>query len=166
MHIPAAEATPVAGASGGQGSAIDQHNALLLGASWYPEQWPESRWEEDLRLMEAAHITVSRIGEFAWSRMEPEEGKYDFDWLERAIAKAAQHHVAIVLGTPTAAPPAWMTQKYPDVLRVGLDGRRAVHGNRQHFSVHQPALPEILPRDRGKNGRALRSQSKRDRLAN
>jgi beta-galactosidase len=115
-------------------AAATQQNALLLGASWYPEQWPESRMDEDLKLMEAAHITFSRVGEFAWSRMEPSEGKFDFDWLDHAIAKAAQHHVAIVLGTPTPAPPAWMTQKYPDVLRVGMDGRRAVHGNRQHFS--------------------------------
>jgi beta-galactosidase len=138
-HIFAASpAKSAARSSGANAAAIDQHNALLLGASWYPEQWPESRWDEDLRLMQAAHITVSRIGEFAWSRMEPVEGKYDFDWLERAIAKAAQHNVAIVLGTPTPAPPAWMTQKYPEVLRVGLDGRRAVHGNRQHFSFTNP----------------------------
>jgi beta-galactosidase len=118
-------------------------NALLLGASWYPEQWPESRWDDDLRLMEQAHITFSRIGEFAWSRMEPSEGKFDFDWLERAIDKAAQHHVAIVLGTPTAAPPAWLTQKYPDTLRIEADGRRAVHGNRQHFSFTSPRYREF-----------------------
>ncbi len=124
-------------------AALQQHNALLLGASWYPEQWPESRWDKDLELMEAAHITFARVGEFAWSRMEPAEGKYDFDWLERAIAKAALHHVAIVLGTPTPAPPAWLTQKYPDTLRVELDGRRAVHGNRQHFSFTSPRYREF-----------------------
>jgi beta-galactosidase len=114
--------------------AIAGHNALLLGAAWYPEQWPESRWEEDLQLMEAAHITFARIGEFAWSRMEPSEGQFDFDWLEKAIDMAARHHIAIVLGTPTAAPPAWLTKKYPDTLRIGQDGRRAQHGNRQQFS--------------------------------
>jgi beta-galactosidase len=129
-------------ASGAPSGAMQQ-DALLLGASWYPEQWPESRWDEDLKLMEAAHITVSRVGEFAWSRMEPAEGKFDFDWLEKAIAMAGKHHVAIVLGTPTAAPPAWMTQKYPDVLKVGMDGRRAVHGNRQHFSFTSPRYREF-----------------------
>jgi beta-galactosidase len=135
----------LAGGRGGGGSAAAAapQNALLLGASWYPEQWPESRWDEDLKLMEAAHITVSRVGEFAWSRMEPSEGKFDLDWLDRAIAKAAQHHVAIVIGTPTAAPPAWMTQKYPDVLRVDMNGRRAVHGNRQHFSFTSPRYREF-----------------------
>lgn len=93
-------------------------NALLLGTAWYPEQWPESRWEEDLQLMEAAHVKFVRVGEFAWSRMEPSEGKFEFDWLERAISAAARHHIAVVLGTPTATPPAWLTQKYPDTLRV------------------------------------------------
>jgi beta-galactosidase len=133
--LAASPARMLAGARAtGAPSGAVQQDALLLGASWYPEQWPESRWDEDLKLMEAAHITFARVGEFAWSRMEPSEGKYDLDWLDRAIAKAAQHHVAIVIGTPTAAPPAWLTQKYPDVLRVEMDGRRAVHGNRQHFS--------------------------------
>src|SRR6266700_7810960 len=66
--------------------------ALLVGVAWYPEQWPESRWEEDLRLMEAANIKVVRIAEFAWSRLEPSEGHYDFDWLDRAIMAAAKHH--------------------------------------------------------------------------
>ena len=132
------------------GGAIARHNALLLGAAWYPEQWPESRWEEDLRLMEAAHITFARVGEFAWSRMEPSEGRFDFDWLEKAIAMAARYHIAIVLGTPTAAPPAWLTQKYADTLRVGEDGRRARHGNRQQFSFASPRYRHL--------GRAIASE--------
>ncbi|MFZ1973773.1 MAG: beta-galactosidase [Candidatus Acidiferrales bacterium] len=119
------------------------HNALLLGAAWYPEQWPESRWEEDLRLMEAAHITFTRVAEFAWSRMEPSEGKYDFDWLERAIEAAAKHHIAVVLGTPTATPPAWLTQKYSDVLRVESNGIRETHGNRAQASVTSPRYREF-----------------------
>jgi beta-galactosidase len=109
-----------------------------MGTAWYPEQWPESRWEEDLRLMEAANIKVVRVAEFAWSRLEPSEGHYDFDWLERAINLAAKHHIVSVVGTPTATPPAWLTQKYPDVLRVEENGRRATHGNRAHGSVSSP----------------------------
>ncbi|HSI48842.1 MAG TPA: beta-galactosidase [Ideonella sp.] len=107
---------------------------LLLGAAWYPEQWPEAQWEHDLALMEAAHIQLVRIGEFAWSRMAPREGEYDFAWLDHAIAAAARHHMVVVLGTPTAAPPAWLTQKYPDTLRMTADGVRDEHGNRQQFS--------------------------------
>src|SRR6185312_15018581 len=111
---------------------------LLVGAAWYPEQWPESQWDHDLSLMEAAHIDVVRVGEFAWSTMEPSEGDYQFGWLDRAIALAAKHHICVVLGTPTAAPPAWMTTKYPETLRVDENGRRAEHGNRQHFSFTDP----------------------------
>ena len=107
---------------------------LLLGAAWYPEQWPESRWDADLSLMEAAHINLVRIGEFAWSAMEPSEGRYDFVWMDHAIELAAKHHICVVLGTPTAAPPAWLTTKYPDTLRVDENGVRDEHGNRQQFS--------------------------------
>jgi beta-galactosidase len=107
---------------------------LLLGVAWYPEQWPEAQWDHDLALMQAAHVHLVRIGEFAWSRMEPREGVYDFGWLDRAIAAAARHHIVVVLGTPTAAPPAWLTQKYPDTLRASEDGVRDAHGNRQQFS--------------------------------
>jgi len=108
---------------------------LLLGTAWYPEQWPEARWDEDLRLMQAAHIHVVRITEFAWSTMEPTEGQFNFDWLDRAIAKAAQYHIAVVLGTPTATPPAWLTQKYPETLRVLDTGRRDTHGMRAQGSA-------------------------------
>ena len=114
---------------------IPAHDAILVGTAWYPEQWPESRWEEDLRLMEAANIKVVRIAEFAWSRMEPSEGNYDLDWLDRAIAAAAKHHIVSVLGTPTATPPAWLTRKYPEILRVEPDGQRVTHGNRAHASA-------------------------------
>jgi beta-galactosidase len=107
---------------------------ILLGTAWYPEQWPESRWEADLALMQQAGIHMVRVGEFAWSRMEPSEGQYDFDWLERAITAAAKHNIYTVLGTPTAAPPAWLTQKYPETLRVDEQGHRAEHGNRQQFN--------------------------------
>ena len=114
---------------------LQGHNALMMGTDWYPEQWPEERWETDLRMMEEAHLDVARLAEFAWSRMEPAEGHFQFDWLERAIRQAEKHHITVVLGTPTAAPPAWLTQEYPETLRVDSDGRRATHGNRAHGSV-------------------------------
>ncbi len=122
---------------------IPGQNALLMGDAWYPEQWPESRWEEDLKLMESANLKVVRIAEFAWSRMEPSEGHYDLDWLERAVNLAAKHHIMSVLGTPTATPPAWLTQKYPDTLRVEPNGQRVTHGNRAHASVSSPRYREF-----------------------
>jgi hypothetical protein len=90
---------------------------LALGTAWYPEQWPQDHWEKDLELMEAAQINVVRITEFARSTLEPREGQFEFDWLDRAIAAAARHHIRVVLGTPSAAPPAWLTGKYPETLR-------------------------------------------------
>ena len=99
-------------------SAAPAPPPILLGTAWYPEQWPESRWERDLTLMQQAEIHMVRVGEFAWSRMEPSEGQYDLDWLDRAITAAAKHGIYTVLGTPTAAPPAWLTQKYPETLRI------------------------------------------------
>jgi beta-galactosidase len=107
---------------------------ILLGTAWYPEQWPESRWEADLSLMQQAGIHMVRVGEFAWSRMEPEEGRYDLEWLQHAIDAAAKHNISTVLGTPTAAPPAWLTKKYPETLRTKEDGRKDEHGNRQQFN--------------------------------
>ncbi|MFZ0308892.1 MAG: beta-galactosidase [Candidatus Sulfotelmatobacter sp.] len=125
---------------------IPGQNAILMGTAWYPEQWPESRWEEDLRMMESADVKVVRIAEFAWSRMEPSEGHYDFDWLERAINLAGKHHIVSVLGTPTATPPAWLTQKYPDTLRVEANGQRVTHGNRAHASASSPRYREFCRR--------------------
>ena len=111
---------------------------LLIGTAWYPEQWPESRWPRDLALMEAAHINVVRVGEFAWSTLEPHDGIFRFGWLDRAITEAAQHHIYVVIGTPTDSPPAWLTSKYPQVLRVSENGRTAEHGGRQQYSYASP----------------------------
>jgi beta-galactosidase len=116
---------------------------LYLGTAWYPEQWPESRWDADLALMEQAHIRFVRITEFAWSTMEPTEGDYRFDWIDHAIAAAAKHHIYVVLGTPTPAPPAWLTQKYPETLRIKEDGRQDQHGNRQQFNFANPKYREL-----------------------
>jgi beta-galactosidase len=93
--------------------------------------------------MQQAGIHMVRVGEFAWSRMEPEERKYDLDWLERAVTAAARHNIYSVVGTPTAAPPAWLTQKYPETLRTNEDGRRDQHGNREQFNFANPKYREL-----------------------
>jgi beta-galactosidase len=130
---------PVLNAAHGQATASStQVPPLLLGAAWYPEQWPESRWETDLTLMEKAHLHVVRVGEFAWSTLEPTEGHYDLDWLERAINLAGKYGIYTVLGTPTATPPAWLTTKYPETLRIDDNGRRAEHGNRLQYDWSDP----------------------------
>jgi beta-galactosidase len=116
----------------------DTPHTLYLGAAYYPEHYPESRWPEDVRLMREAGINVVRMAEFAWSTMEPVEGQYEFDWLERAIALLGEAGIVTVLGTPTAAPPAWLTSAHPETLAVDEYGRRAQHGNRCHFCPNSP----------------------------
>ena len=115
---------------------------LHLGAAYYPEHWPEDRWPEDIRLMKEAGLTVARMGEFAWSTFEPAEDEFQLDWLYRAIELLAENGILSVLGTPTAAPPAWLTQKYPKTLVVDEDGRRREHGRRVHYCVNAPDYHE------------------------
>jgi beta-galactosidase len=95
-----------------------------LGFDYYPEHWPEERWEKDLEMMRDCGTTCIRIAEFAWTRMEPKEGEFTFDWLERFYSLAAKHEISIILGTPTAAPPPWAWQTYPDIVTLQNDGQR------------------------------------------
>lgn len=107
---------------------------LMLGSAWYPEQWPEERWDRDLQLMKDAGFNMVRIGEFAWSSIEPDEGNFKLDWMERAIEAAARYDMVTIIGTPSDAPPAWLTSKYPETLRVQEDGTVLEHGSRRQFS--------------------------------
>jgi len=103
------------------------------GVDYYPEQWPQERWATDARLMQEAGINTVRLAEFAWSRLEPHEGAYDFDWLDRALATLGERGIQAVLGTPTASPPPWLMEAYPECYRVSEDGRRATFGNRREY---------------------------------
>src|ERR1700739_3206024 len=91
---------------------------LLLGVDYYPDQTPESLWEEDARMMADFGITNVRIAEFAWALMEPSERKLGFAWLKRSGVLLNKHNIAIILGTPSAAPPPWLTVTYPEVVEV------------------------------------------------
>jgi len=119
---------------------------LMHGSAWYPEQWPEAEWEADLARMRAAGMNMVRIGEFAWSSLEPAEGRYELDWMERAVAAAARHGMVTIIGTPTDTPPDWMTTKYPEILRVAEDGSRLQHGSRRHFSIGSEKYRELCRR--------------------
>ena len=125
-------ADPIIGAAKPASAAA---GPLEYGTAWYPEQWPEAAWDADLKLMHDAGFTFVRVAEFAWSTIEPAESRYEWAWLDRAIARAHAHDLKTVLGTPTAAPPAWMTTKYPEILLVEQNGDVGRHGGRRHFSV-------------------------------
>lgn len=107
-----------------QGASASSPEAapLLFGTDYYPDQTPESLWEQDAAEVAAMGITNVRIAEFSWALLEPEEGKFDFSWLQRAVNLLHVHGIAIILGTPSAAPPPWLTQKYPEVLMVNDRG--------------------------------------------
>jgi len=109
-----------------------------LGVCYYPEHWDETIWADDAVRMAAAGLTYVRIGEFAWSRMEPKPGAYDWGWLDRAIAVLGAAGLKVVLGTPTATPPRWMLDIHPDMLAVDADGRVRKFGSRRHYCfAHQ-----------------------------
>lgn len=111
---------------------------FIYGADYYPEAWPESQWEQDAAMMQAAGINFVRMGEFAWAKMEPEEGRFDFAWLDRALRVLNAHGIRAVLGTPTASPPAWLYAKYPDIAAMDENGVRYRYGSRRNYCVHNP----------------------------
>ncbi len=116
---------------------------MYFGVDYYPEHWtfpyagtpeePESRWETDALLMEEAGINVVRMGEFAWGMYEPSEGDFHFDWMRRAMDTMGKHGIKVVLGTPTAAPPLWLTQRHPEILPVDYRGIVKHAGSRRAY---------------------------------
>ena len=104
-----------------------------LGTCYYPEHWPEDIWDEDARQMVQLGLTWVRIGEFAWSRLEPSEGQFNFEWLDRAFDTLHRHGLKVVLGTPTATPPKWVCDKYPDMFARALQGNLRKFGSRRHY---------------------------------
>ncbi|MEM6323413.1 MAG: beta-galactosidase [Pseudomonadota bacterium] len=104
-----------------------------LGVCYYPEHWPEEIWRDDAARMADLGLKWVRIGEFAWSRLEPEPGVFRFDWLDRAIEVLAEAGLQVVLGTPTATPPRWMLTRFPDMLALDADGRPRGFGSRRHY---------------------------------
>jgi beta-galactosidase len=111
---------------------------MKFGVCYYPEHWPEARWETDALMMADAGIEIVRIAEFAWAQMEPEPGRYDWSWLDRAINQLGKAGLRVMLGTPTATPPIWLTRSHPDILRVDANGQQRDHGSRRHYCPNSP----------------------------
>jgi beta-galactosidase len=113
--------------------------SLQIGVSYYPEQVSPGDWAMDFRKMKEAGIKRIRIGEFAWSSMEPEQGDFHWNWLDDAIDLAAEFGIQVVLCTPTAAPPVWLSEQHPETLPVNEVGYRNPFGGRQHRCYNTPA---------------------------
>jgi len=109
-----------------------------FGVDYYPEHWPRERWAIDADLMAGMGLRVARMGDFSWSRLEPEEGRFDFAWLDEAIGTLAERGISTVLATPTAAPPAWLVEAHPEILPVDSCGHVRNFGGRHHNCHSSP----------------------------
>lgn len=106
---------------------------MKLGVCYYPEHWPESQWTEDARRMKALGISIVRVGEFAWSKLEPVRNEFHFDWLTNAIDILHAEGLEVVLGTPTATPPKWLIDEKPSILAVDENDQPRGFGSRRHY---------------------------------
>ena len=114
----------------------------MLGVCYYPEHWPEAWWAEDARRMREMGITYVRIAEFAWSRIEPAPGRFDWGWLDRALAVLGDAGLHVVMCTPTATPPKWLIDAHPDILPTDAHGRPRGFGSRRHTTFSSAAWQE------------------------
>ncbi|MFJ9555605.1 beta-galactosidase [Nocardiopsis sp. NPDC101807] len=119
---------------------------LWFGGDYNPEQWPEKVREEDVDLMLRAGVNLVTVGVFSWGLLEPREGEYRFEWLDRTMDRLGEAGIGVALATPTASPPPWFTLAYPDAMPVTADGTRLTHGSRDTYDVCAPAYREASAR--------------------
>lgn len=113
---------------------------MKIGVDYYPEQWDKALWKKDVALMKETGVQVVRMAEFAWSRLEPKEGQYDFTWLDEIIGLFQQAEIEVFLCTPTNTPPLWLFEKHPEMIQVGKDGQRIPIGIRGHRCLNSPVF--------------------------
>lgn len=116
---------------------------MYHGGDYNPDQWPEAVWDEDARLMRQAGVNIATLPVFGWQALNPAEGVFTFDWLDRVIEKLDAAGIDLCLATATASQPAWLNQKYPDALACDEHGRVRPHGNRHTFCPHSPNLRRL-----------------------
>lgn len=116
------------------------------GADYYPEHWDPRVWDSHIEWMKRFGIEWVRVGEFTWSLVEPRDGEFDFSLLDKAIGKLKDAGLRVMLGTPTATPPAWLVRKYPEVLPVDFSGRVRGFGSRRHYSTNSKVFRDYALR--------------------
>ena len=114
---------------------------IWYGGDYNPDQWPEEVWDEDVALMQQAGVNLVSVAIFSWAKLEPEEGVYDFDWLDRVIDKLGKAGIAVDLASGTASPPMWMTPGPPGDPLGRLPRRRLPARCPPALARHQPGLP-------------------------
>lgn len=133
---------------------MNNDERALLGSSYYPERWERQRWPVDAELMQKAGFSFIRTGEFAWSKFEASEGKYDFSWMDDAIEVFGKQGIKTIMCTPTAAPVPWITAKHPDTLPITEEGKPFVPGQRRHYcfnNVNYRKYTERIVREMAKH---------------
>ena len=141
FSIAVAIALLEAGAANAQ--ITNRYDSFCFGVCYYPEQWPESYWEADAQQMQECGVNTVRLGEFGWALMEPREGYYDFSLFDRAIETLGRHGIKTIFGTPTAAPPKWLTHKYPEVLNVRESGQPVNDQSRRQICYNSPVYRQF-----------------------
>ena len=121
-------------------------NELILGTCYYPEHWDRSLWHKDLRRMKENGIFTIRISEFAWNKVEPREGEFTYTFFDEFLDVAEAEGMKVIMGTPTATPPVWLTEKYPEVLNCNIDGVKYRHGMRRHYNYNSPVYQKLCAR--------------------
>jgi len=124
----------------------DRLGGLAFGGDYNPEQWDEVVWKEDEELMRRARVNLATLGVFSWALLEPEEGRYDFGWLDDQLDRLHAAGVAVDLATPTASPPPWFTLAHPDAMPVTPEGTRLTHGSRDTYCLAAPAYRQAAAR--------------------
>jgi len=113
-------------------------DTFLYGVAFYEEYMPQDRLEKDVALMSQAGINVVRVGESTWSLWEPEDGRFEFAWMDRIVERLARAHIRVILGTPTYSIPPWMFKEHPEILVTRIDGGKATYGLRQNMDITNP----------------------------
>ncbi|MDQ6741222.1 MAG: beta-galactosidase [Actinomycetota bacterium] len=121
-------------------------DGIAFGGDYNPEQWPREVWEDDVRLMRKAGVNFITVSVFSWPLLEPEEGRFDFGWLDDVIELLHGAGIAVDLATATATPPAWLIRKYPQILPVTADGTKLEFGSRQAYCFSSPVFREYALR--------------------
>jgi beta-galactosidase len=116
----------------------DGMDTFLYGAAFYEEYMPQDRLDKDVQMMEQSGINVVRVGESTWSKWEPEDGRFEFAWMDRIVERLARAHIRVIMGTPTYSIPPWMFKAHPEILVTKLDGSKATYGIRQNMDLTNP----------------------------
>jgi beta-galactosidase len=125
---------------------MNKNPKIIFGGDYFPEQWPEEIWKEDIRLMKQSNVNMVSVGIFAWALLQPDEDTFTFGWLDKIMDVLADNDIDVCLGTSTAAQPNWLTQKYDDVLFVRESGQQVAGGSRQTYCVNSPSYRNAVRR--------------------